>query len=242
MAVLAAVLMLAAAGCGKKGGNQQQTSAAEARTTARTEQTTAVEDQTTAQQSIAETAGAAETTAAPETQHTASEKETETESEPKSEETTTEQQTVSGPRYYTLADLADLKNTEHFNSSAIEHIFNGTVNSQGKGSGYHYDMIEDSDGKIIEGTRSEKDKNGLYTAYVEVAGHKKDHYSTFYPDEWSPQETVDAINEAYDDAISNHRVKGSTWIGYCGDIEIDMYLDSKDRIVSAFPVHEDDKR
>ena len=89
----------------------------------------------------------------------------------------------SGPVYYTEADLKKLKNTDVFNKSAIEHIFLGTVNSSGKGSGYHYDMIKDSPGKILEETRSKTDKNGCYTAYVEVNGREKEHYSTFYPDD-----------------------------------------------------------
>ncbi|MBR5731418.1 MAG: EndoU domain-containing protein, partial [Firmicutes bacterium] len=124
-----------------------------------------------------------------------------------------------------------------FSSSAIEHIFLGTVNSNKKGSGYHYDMIEGSPGQIVEGTRSKTDKNGCYTANVTVNGYVKEHYSTFYPDEWTPQQVVDAIVAARKDALDNDRHKGSTYIGYYNGIEIDMYLDSKDRVVSAYPIY-----
>ena len=143
----------------------------------------------------------------------------------------------SGPVYYSSDVLDKLKNTDVFNKSAIEHIFLGTVNSNGKGSGYHYDMIKDSPGKIVESTRSKTDKNGCYTAYVEVDGHEKEHYSTFYPDEWTPQQVVDAIVAARRDALDNNRHKGDTYIGYYNGIEIDMYLDSKDRVVSAYPIY-----
>ncbi len=143
----------------------------------------------------------------------------------------------SGPVYYSPDVLNDLKNTDVFNKSAIEHIFMGTVNSNGKGSGYHYDMIKDSPGKIVESTRSKTDKNGCYTAYVEVDGHEKDHYSTFYPDDWSPQDVVDAIVAARKDALDNDRHKGDTYIGYYNGIEINMYLDSKDRVVTAYPIY-----
>ncbi len=143
----------------------------------------------------------------------------------------------SGQVYYTEADLKKLKNTDVFNKSAIEHIFLGTVNSSGKGSGYHYDMIKDSPGKILEETRSKTDKNGCYTAYVEVNGREKEHYSTFYPDDWSPQDVVDCIVAARNDALKNNRHKGDTYIGYYNGIEINMYLDSKDRVVTAYPIY-----
>lgn len=143
----------------------------------------------------------------------------------------------SGPVYYSSDVLDTLKNTDVFNKSAIEHIFMGTVNSNGKGSGYHYDMIKDSPGKIVESTRSKTDKNGCYTAYVEVDGHEKDHYSTFYPDDWSPQDVVDAIVAARKDALDNDRHKGDTYIGYYNGIEINMYLDGKDRVVTAYPIY-----
>ena len=141
------------------------------------------------------------------------------------------------PRKYTLKDLDSLERTENFADGTLEHIFNGTVNSSGNGSGYHYDMIEDSDGYIVEGTRSEKDEYGVYTANIEVSGKKKSHYSTFFPDEWSPQEVVDAINAAREDAMANNRKVDSLWIGYYEGIEIDMYMTKKGKITTAYPVY-----
>ena len=142
---------------------------------------------------------------------------------------------------YSMADIKNLKNTGHFAKKTLEHIFDGTINGKGKATGYHYSMIPDSKGKIIDGTRSEPDENGVFTGKVEVNGVKKNGFSSFYPESWSPQEVVDAINTAYEDALSDpNNPQGQLWIGYCGDIEIDMYLNSSKQITTAYPVYEGD--
>ena len=140
------------------------------------------------------------------------------------------------PVYYSSADLRKLKGTEVFNSTAIEHIFIGSVNSSNKGSGYHYNMISDSKGQIIDGTRSKPDKNGVYTANVEVDGHRKDAISSFYPDSWSPQQVVDAIVEARADALKTGKMRGNYHVGYSNGLRIELYLDSKNKVVTAYPV------
>lgn len=142
---------------------------------------------------------------------------------------------------YTMADIKQLKNTEHFAKNTLEHIFDGTINGKGKATGYHYTMVTDSKGKIIDGTRSDVDENGVFTGKVEVSGVKKNGFSSFFPENWTPQQVVDAINIAYDDATGNpSNPKGSLWIGYCDDLEIDMYLNSDKKITSAFPIYEGD--
>ncbi len=142
---------------------------------------------------------------------------------------------------YTMADIKKLENTENFAKNTLEHIFDGTINGKGKATGYHYTKVSDSKGKIIDGTRSETDENGVFTGKVEVSGIKKNGFSSFYPESWTPQQVVDAINTAYNEAISNpNNPKGSLWIGYCGDLEIDMYLNSNKKITTAFPVYEGD--
>ena len=147
----------------------------------------------------------------------------------------------SEDRVYTMADIAELKNTENFAKNTLEHIFDGTINSKGKATGYHYTNVSDSKGKIIEGTRSENDKNGVFTGKVEVSGVKKNGFSSFYPESWSPQQVVDAINTAYDDALSDpDNPSGELWIGYCGELEIDMYFNNSKKITTAYPVYEGD--
>ena len=145
--------------------------------------------------------------------------------------------TEDGPKYYSSDVISSLKNTEYLDSETLEHIFLGTVNSSNKGSGYHYDMISDSPAEIIEGTRSDPDKNGVYTANVQVSGHKKDHYSTFYPDSWSPQQVVDAINEAREEALETGLKDGSYYVGHGGGLRIDLYMDKNKQVVTAFPIY-----
>ena len=143
---------------------------------------------------------------------------------------------VSG---YYMADISNLENVDYFAGGTLEHIFDGTINKKGNATGYHYTMVLDSKGKIIDGTRSEEDENGVFTGNVEVDGIKKNGFSSFYPESWTPQQVVDAINAAYDEAVENpDNPKNSLWIGHYGDIEIDMYLDSNKKITTAYPVYQ----
>ena len=151
------------------------------------------------------------------------------------------QSSQTDAKTYTMADIKKLKNTKHFAKNTLEHIFDGTINGKGKATGYHYSMVTDSKGKIIDGTRSDVDENGVFTGKVEVSGVKKNGFSSFFPESWTPQQVIDAINIAYDDATENpSNPKGSLWIGYCDDLEIDMYLNSDKKITSAFPIYEGD--
>jgi len=139
-----------------------------------------------------------------------------------------------------MADIFNLENVDYFASGTLEHIFDGTINKKGNATGYHYTMVLDSKGKIIDGTRSKEDENGVFTGNVEVDGVKKNGFSSFYPESWTPQQVVDAINTAYDEAVANpdNPTSNSLWIGHCGDIEIDMYLDSSQKITTAYPVYQ----
>ncbi|MBQ7744875.1 MAG: EndoU domain-containing protein [Ruminococcus sp.] len=151
------------------------------------------------------------------------------------------QSSKSDRQTYTMADIKKLKNTEHFAKNTLEHIFDGTINSKGKATGYHYSMVTDSKGKIIDGTRSKTDEHGVFTGKVEVSGVKKNGFSSFYPESWTPQQVVDAINTAYDDALKNpDNPQGELWIGYSGNLEIDMYMNKSKQITTAYPVYEGD--
>ncbi len=153
----------------------------------------------------------------------------------------TSSKTTSKAASYTMADVKALKNTEHFAKKTLEHIFDGTINSKGNATGYHYSRVTDSKGEIIAGTESARDSRGVFTAKVKVSGVKKNGFSSFYPEDWSPQQVVDAINEAYQDALSDKsNPHGELWIGYSGDLEIDMYLDSSKKITTAYPIYEGD--
>lgn len=143
---------------------------------------------------------------------------------------------------YTQEDLDRLENLDNFRPSAIDHIFKGEINGRGQATGYHYEGIEDSPGKTVEGTKSDVDDNGVYTAQVEVNDIPKTGNggeSTFYPEDMSPQEVIDAINEAYDNRVN---LRGNTYVGESdGGLQIEMYLDADDKIISAFPIYEGDE-
>ena len=139
---------------------------------------------------------------------------------------------------YGKSTLNSLKNTENFTDSAIEHIFEGQVNARGKAVGYHYEGIEGTSGNVIPGTESSNNNFGVYKAKVEVNGIPKTAnggFSTFYSKNLSPQQVVDAINEAY----SNCELKLGTRNTYQGvannGMKIDMFLDQNGKIISAFP-------
>ena len=142
---------------------------------------------------------------------------------------------------YTIDDLNNLENIEHFRDSTIEHIFLGTINDSGKATGYHYNEIVGSPGEIIPGTETEPDSFGVYTAKVRVNGINKSGnkgYSTFFPDTWSPQDVIDAINEAYENRVE---IGDNLYAGLTKDgMEIDMALTKKGIITTAYPVKEGD--
>lgn len=52
-------------------------------------------------------------------------------------------------------------------------------------------------GKIIPGTETKPDKNGVYKAEIEVDGVKKIGISTFFPKEWDRSRVLDAIGEVF---------------------------------------------
>ena len=148
-------------------------------------------------------------------------------------------QPVVEVKTYTMDDLANLKHTENFTEKSKIHIFEGDLNRRGQSGGYHYDMVEGTSGNVIEGTKGPVlNDTGVYEAKVEVDGIPKKAnggYSTFFPDNMSPQEVVDAINEAYEarvfDTNSRNIYEGISKNG----MKITMYLDSEKKIISAFP-------
>ena len=149
------------------------------------------------------------------------------------------QYTVSGKGIetsYGKSSLNLLKNTENFTDSAIEHIFEGNVR-RGKAGGYHYEGIEGTSGKIIPGTESSVNNFGVYKAQVEVNGIPKTAnggFSTFYSKDMSPQQVVDAINEAYKNRVY---IRGNKYLGVTSSgVEIEMFLDKGGKIISAYPI------
>lgn len=154
------------------------------------------------------------------------------------------------PKQYLKGDLEALEHTELFESNLIKHIFNGEVKttSAGKGktrleaTGYHTEVIRNAEGRIIPGTKSELNEKGVYQGRVTVNGirkHKMGGMSTFFPEHWSPQHIVNAINEAY----TNKRLKTNTLNMYEGTssegIRIRMRVNANGKIVNVYPLMEE---
>ncbi|MDU1127274.1 MAG: EndoU domain-containing protein, partial [Clostridium sp.] len=135
----------------------------------------------------------------------------------------------------TIYNLDKLKHTENFTSiKAIKHILEGEINRRGKAVGFHMENMPTRKGNIIENTRSGVDENGIYKAKVVIKGIRKQAQSSFFPTKMIPQQIIDAINEAYNrkDKISENKYSGKTSYGF----EIIMYLDSNDKIITAYPI------
>ena len=147
-------------------------------------------------------------------------------------------QSVVEIKSYSMDDLANLKHTENFTEKSKIHIFEGDINKKGRAGGYHYDMVEGTSGNIIEGTKGPAlNDAGIYEAKVEVNGALKKANggkSTFFPDHMSPQEVVDAINEAYSNKVL---MEGSRYVGTSQNgISIEIILNSEGKIITAYPL------
>ena len=133
--------------------------------------------------------------------------------------------------------LLCLRNTDNFADETLEHIFSGMINKKTKKAvGFHYEGLDGVDGKVLE-IIEPPNKYGVYKAEVKIAGKVKNGTSSFFPKDWTPQQVVDAINEAFE---NKELVKGKTTL-YQGTsktgIKIRMYVENN-KITSAWPMYE----
>ena len=136
----------------------------------------------------------------------------------------------------TLDDLKRLKNTDIFTDKSLKHVFEGELTKRGA-SGYHVDTIDGSIGKIVDGSKTAPNKYGVYEAQVEINGTLKKGNggkSTFFPDNWSSQQIVDSINEAYSKKVFR---SGNIYVGKLSNgMQIEMYINkTTGKLISAFP-------
>lgn len=134
-----------------------------------------------------------------------------------------------------ISGLSRLQGTDHFTRNALTHIFAGEISRAGKAVGYHSQAFTGTKGAVVGGTETPPDTQGVYTAQVTVDGRAKAGnrgFSTFYPTSMSAQQVVDAINEAYD----SRRPQGDAFVGRGGGLTIQMALDDRGRIITAYPV------
>lgn len=132
-------------------------------------------------------------------------------------------------------DYNTLKNTNIFintpTQNVVEHIlvgnFDGTVST-----GFHYTGMPNCKG-IITTVRDTNTTYNIVKANVEIDGFTKKGISTFFPSNWTPQQIIDAINEAYNNA---QRYKNTDlYRGKCNArFEIEMKI-INNKVQTAYP-------
>ncbi|PEB32513.1 hypothetical protein COM77_30325 [Bacillus cereus] len=124
-------------------------------------------------------------------------------------------------------------NSIYKNNGSVEHIFHGNVNRRGEAGGFHHESMP-SKGKIRSITE-EPNEHGVYKAEVEVNGIPKEFESSFFPKDWNRVEVLQAVKEAYNN--KEYTGRGNRYIGRTSHgIEIMMFIDSRNRVISAFPL------
>ncbi|WP_230202487.1 EndoU domain-containing protein [Paenibacillus ihumii] len=133
--------------------------------------------------------------------------------------------------------LGSLQNTENFKQgtkeNGLSHIFDGEILKNGNANGFHYEGMPNSNGKIV-GNVDPPNEFGVYQANVEINGVLKGPKSTFFPKEWTPQQVIDSVNEAFNNKVNiiNNKYIGKTSTG----MEIEFIL-RNDKIISAYPIY-----
>jgi hypothetical protein len=95
-------------------------------------------------------------------------------------------------------------------SSTVEHIFIGEINSRGLAIGFHHEG-EFASGKsqVIEETRKDQDEQGVYEANVMIYGVRKLGLSSFYPTRYSAIDVLKIIEHAYNNKIKSRLYEAS---------------------------------
>ncbi|WP_420535070.1 EndoU domain-containing protein [Brevibacillus formosus] len=121
--------------------------------------------------------------------------------------------------------------TQSFRTNAQAHILQGS-----NGGGFHWLAGSNGTARIVPGTKSSVNRFGVYEAQVEFNGVLKsgnNGKSTFFPDNWTRDQVINGINEAFSNKAL---VQGNTYRGTTSSgMVIEMYLDSAGKIISAFP-------
>lgn len=117
------------------------------------------------------------------------------------------------------------KDPDIYADGVLEHIFYG--NSRG---GLHYNGLSGANGEIVK-IEKVADNYGVYEATISINGKLK--RSTFFPDEWTPEQVLDVIDEAYQKGSTN--LKNQKIYTFESGMTIELNLDSTGKIRSAYP-------
>ncbi|MGQ4668589.1 T7SS effector LXG polymorphic toxin [Metabacillus halosaccharovorans] len=136
----------------------------------------------------------------------------------------------------TISRFSFAKDTSKYNRGTMKHIYHGEINKRGKAVGYHHESM--MGGKIIPGTETKPDKNGVYRAKVEIEGVRKKATSSFFPKEWDRVQVLKAIEETFNNKrlIGDNKYSGKSESG----LIIEMYLNKDGSIATAYPIYKGD--
>ncbi|MCZ0874135.1 T7SS effector LXG polymorphic toxin [Peribacillus sp. AS_2] len=121
-----------------------------------------------------------------------------------------------------------------FTIDTMRHVYHGEINRRGKAVGYHHESM--MGGKIVPGTETRPDRNGVYRATIEINGVRKNVDSSFFPKEWDRVQVLKSIEEAFNNKRQIGRNKYSTLTS--SGITIEMYLKPDGSIATAYPIYE----
>ncbi|PHD78786.1 hypothetical protein COF64_00245 [Bacillus sp. AFS043905] len=121
-----------------------------------------------------------------------------------------------------------------FTLDTMRHVYHGEINRRGKAVGYHHESM--MGGKIVPGTETRPDRNGVYRATIEINGVRKNVDSSFFPKEWDRVQVLKSIEEAFNNKRQIGRNKYSTLTS--SGITIEMYLKPDGSIATAYPIYE----
>jgi hypothetical protein len=107
--------------------------------------------------------------------------------------------------------------------------------------GYHLERSTEH-ARVVRGTKSSPDKNGVYTAGVEIRDPESGRWiakkdgSTFFPESYSEIDVKRSIEEAYANAVTldERMYEGRSSRG----LVIQMFIDEPGAVTSAWPVKE----
>ncbi|MCK2017455.1 T7SS effector LXG polymorphic toxin [Peribacillus frigoritolerans] len=121
-----------------------------------------------------------------------------------------------------------------FTIDTMRHVYHGEINRRGKAVGYHHESM--MGGKIVPGTKTMPDRNGVYRATVEVNGVRKNVDSSFFPKDWDRVQVLKSIEEAF---INKRQIGRNKYTSLTSSgITIEMYLKPDGSIATAYPIYE----